>query len=33
VSWKQQTDGLRVQLPKLYKPGVDYAAVLKVTLA
>jgi alpha-L-fucosidase len=33
VTWKQQTDGLRVELPKLYKPGVDYAAVLKVTLA
>ena len=33
VSWKQQTDALRVELPKLYKPAVDYAAVLKVTLA
>ena len=33
VSWKQQTDALRVDLPKLYKPAVDYAAVLKVTLA
>jgi alpha-L-fucosidase len=33
VSWKQQTDVLKVELPKLYKPAVDYAAVLKVTLA
>ncbi len=33
VSWKQQTDALMVELPKLHKPAVDYAAVLKVTLA
>jgi hypothetical protein len=33
VSWKQQTDALRVELPKLYKPAADYAAVLKVTLS
>jgi hypothetical protein len=33
VSWKQQIDALRVELPKLYKPAVDYAAVLKLTLA
>ncbi len=33
VSWKQQPDALRVELPKLYKPAVDYAAVLKVTLS
>ncbi|MGD0631586.1 MAG: alpha-L-fucosidase, partial [Terracidiphilus sp.] len=33
VSWKQQTDALRVELPKLYKPTADYAAVLKVTLS
>jgi alpha-L-fucosidase len=30
VSWKQQTDALRVELPKLYRPAVDYAAVLRV---
>jgi alpha-L-fucosidase len=33
VNWKQQTDALRVELPKLYKPTADYAAVLKVTLS
>jgi hypothetical protein len=33
VSWKQQTDALMVEIPKPYKPAVDYAAVLKVTLA
>jgi hypothetical protein len=33
VSWKQQTDALTVELPKLYKPAVDYAAALKLTLA
>ena len=33
VSWKQQAEALRVELPKLYKPANDYAAVLKVTLA
>ena len=30
VSWKQQTDALRIELPKLYRPAVDYAAVLRV---
>ena len=33
VRWNQQADALRVELPKLYRPAVDYAAVLKVTLA
>jgi alpha-L-fucosidase len=33
VIWKQQTEALQVELPKLYKPAVDYAAVLQVTLA
>jgi alpha-L-fucosidase len=33
VNWKQDTDGLRVELPKQYRPAVDYAAALKVTLA
>jgi alpha-L-fucosidase len=33
VNWKQQTDALRVELPTLYRPALDYAAVLKVTLA
>ena len=33
VSWKQQCDALKVELPKLYKQTVDYAAVLKLTLA
>jgi alpha-L-fucosidase len=33
VNWSQQADGLRVELPKQYRPPVDYAAVLKVTLA
>ena len=32
VNWKQQTDALRIELPKLYRPAVDYAAVLRVTL-
>lgn len=32
VDWKQQADGLRVELPKSYQPVVDYAAALKVTL-
>ena len=33
VSWKtEESDALRVELPKAYKPKVDYAAVLKVTL-
>lgn len=33
VKWKQSTDGLHVELPKQYRPKVDYAASLKVTLA
>jgi alpha-L-fucosidase len=33
VNWKQQSDALRIELPKLYKPAADYAAVLKVQLA
>jgi alpha-L-fucosidase len=33
VNWKQNADGLRVELPKQYRPAVDYAAALKVTLA
>jgi alpha-L-fucosidase len=31
--WRQRLDGLRVELPKEYKPAVGYAATLKVTLA
>jgi alpha-L-fucosidase len=33
VNWKQHVDGLRVELPKRYRPAVDYAAALRVTLA
>ena len=33
VTWKQDADGLRVELPKQYRPDVDYAAALKVVLA
>jgi len=33
VNWKQSADGLRVELPKQYRPAVDYAAALKVVLA
>jgi len=32
INWKQETSGLRVELPKQYRPEVDYAAALKVTL-
>jgi len=32
VNWKQLPDGLRVELPKQYKPVADYAAALKVTM-
>ncbi len=32
VDWKQNDDGLRVELPKHYRPKVDYALVIKVTL-
>ena len=33
VNWQQQADALQVEFPKLYKPAVDYAAVLKATMA
>jgi alpha-L-fucosidase len=33
LKWNQASDGLRVELPKDYRPTVDYAAALKVTLA
>ncbi len=33
VHWKQQADGLRVDLPRQYKPPVDFAAALKITIA
>ncbi len=33
LNWKQSAEGLRVELPKQYRPAVDYAAALKVTLA
>ena len=33
VNWQQKTDALRVELPKLYKPAVDFSAALKLTLA
>jgi alpha-L-fucosidase len=33
VSWKQQSNALRVELPRPRAPVADYAAVLKVTLA
>jgi alpha-L-fucosidase len=33
VNWRQRADSLRVELPKRYRPNVDYAAALKVTLA
>ena len=33
VNWKQNADGLRVELPKQYRPKVDYAAALKVSIA
>ncbi len=32
VKWKQEADALRVELPTRYRPNVDYAAALKVTL-
>ena len=32
VRWRQTPEALRVELPKDYKPAVDYAAALKVTL-
>jgi alpha-L-fucosidase len=33
LDWKQQADALQVQLPKSYRPKVDYAAALKIALA
>jgi alpha-L-fucosidase len=33
VNWQQNADGLRVELPKQYRPKVNYAAALKVSLA
>jgi hypothetical protein len=33
VDWTQNADGLRVELPKLYRPKVDYAAALRVSIA
>ena len=33
LDWRQQADGLRVLLPNTYRPPVDYAAALKVTLS
>jgi hypothetical protein len=32
VAWKQAADGLRVTLPKNYRPKVDYGAALKISL-
>jgi alpha-L-fucosidase len=33
VNWRQAADGLHVELPRQYRPAVDYAASLKMTLA
>jgi alpha-L-fucosidase len=33
LRWRQTPEALRVTLPPAYKPAVDYAAALKVTLA
>jgi hypothetical protein len=33
VNWKQGPGALRVEVPKRYRPKVDYAAAIKVTLA
>ena len=32
LNWKQTGEGLRVELPRQYRPAVDYAAALKVTV-
>jgi alpha-L-fucosidase len=32
LNWKQTGEALRVELPRQYRPPVDYAAALKVTL-
>jgi alpha-L-fucosidase len=33
LDWKQPAEALQVQLPKNYRPKVDYAAALKITVA
>lgn len=33
LKWNQSSDGLRVELPKRYRPGNDYAAALKISLS
>jgi alpha-L-fucosidase len=33
LKWKQTAEGLRVELPKQYRPAADFAAALKVSLA
>ncbi|MGC2298983.1 MAG: alpha-L-fucosidase [Acidobacteriaceae bacterium] len=33
LRWRQAADGLRAELPKGYKPAVDFAAALKVTIS
>jgi alpha-L-fucosidase len=33
LHWKQLADALQVQLPKSYRPKVDYAAALKIAVA
>jgi alpha-L-fucosidase len=33
VSWEQMPNGLRVELPRNYRPSTDFAAALKVSLA
>jgi alpha-L-fucosidase len=33
IDWKQKPDALRVELPKNYRPKVDYAAALKLSLS
>jgi alpha-L-fucosidase len=32
LKWRQSPDALHVELPKHYRPPVDYAAALKVSL-
>ena len=33
LKWKQTAEGLRVELPKQYRPAADFAAALKVSVA
>jgi alpha-L-fucosidase len=33
LRWKQNPEGLRVEMPKGYRPSTDFAAALKVSLA